>query len=202
MVDHVAGWSRGFPMLFVCVARPELLETRPGWAGGKLHTTTVLLAPLSGDLVIELIANLLGEDSSAGAISDRIAASAEGNPLFVEEFVAMLVDDGHLKQENGKWIAVDELDRVPVPSTIRSLLAARINGLVAAERGVMERASVIGQTVLAWSHHGPPTAGSARRGRTVSYRIGTQGPRSSRSLRLRRRRRLPIPASADSGRSL
>jgi predicted ATPase len=133
-------------MLFVCVARPELLETRPGWAGGKPRATTALLAPLSGDLVVELIGNLLGAGSSAGAISDRIAAAAEGNPLFVEEFVAMLIDDGHLVREDGKWVATGDLDRVPVPPTIRSLLAARVDRLVAAERGVMERASVVGQT--------------------------------------------------------
>jgi hypothetical protein len=62
LVEHVADWSRDAPILIVCVARPELLELRPGWGGGKLNATTVLLEPLSGEETDELIEELLDRE--------------------------------------------------------------------------------------------------------------------------------------------
>ncbi|HUG46869.1 MAG TPA: adenylate/guanylate cyclase domain-containing protein [Candidatus Limnocylindria bacterium] len=145
LLEHISDWSREAPILLLCVARPELLELRPTWAGGKLHASTVLLEPLAEDDVAELIANLLGAVTLARSVLTRIAAAAEGNPLFVEEFVAMLVDEGVLLERDGQWLVVGDLDRVAVPQTIRSLLAARIDRLAAAERRVIERASVVGK---------------------------------------------------------
>ncbi len=145
LVEHLADWSRGAPLLLLCMARPELLEVRPGWAGGKLNATTVLLEPLSESECMELVSNLVGEDELANRLEVRIAEAAEGNPLFVEEMLSMLIDDGLLVPENGRWAVVGDLAEVPVPPTIHALLAARLDQLGDGERAVLERAAVEGK---------------------------------------------------------
>ncbi len=95
LVEHVATMSRGAPILVLCVARPELLDRRPGWGGGMLNATTVLLEPLSSAETDELIgAHGAHLDPDLGA---RIRAAAEGNPLFVEE----MLDTGEFERAAG-----------------------------------------------------------------------------------------------------
>jgi class 3 adenylate cyclase/tetratricopeptide (TPR) repeat protein len=131
LVDHVADWSRDAPILLVCIARPELLDRRPTWAGGKLNATTVLLEPLSAEETDELIERLLGDAELDEALLTRIRETAEGNPLFVEQMLAMVAES-----PNGD---------VVVPPTIQALLAARLDQLDASERGVLERGAVEGK---------------------------------------------------------
>jgi tetratricopeptide (TPR) repeat protein len=128
LVEHVADWSRGAPILLLCMARPELLDRRPGWAGGKVNATTVLLEPLSAGETEELIAELAPVDA---ALRERIREAAEGNPLFVEEMLALVEASGG--------------GEVTVPPTIQALLAARLDQLEAPERAVLERGSVEGK---------------------------------------------------------
>ncbi|HSC48644.1 MAG TPA: adenylate/guanylate cyclase domain-containing protein [Gaiellaceae bacterium] len=128
LVEHVADLSRGAPILLLCMARPELLDARPTWGGGKLNASNVLLEPLAPGETAELLA-ALGDGIDEG-LSARILEASGGNPLFVEEMVAM-TDDG-------------ERD-VAVPPTIQALLAARLDQLGPAERGVLERGAVEGQ---------------------------------------------------------
>ena len=94
LVEHIADWSRGSPILLLCMARSDLLDVRPSWGGGKLNAATVSLEPLTDDQSADLIANLLGTTELPADIAERIVRTAEGNPLFVEEMLAMLVDDG------------------------------------------------------------------------------------------------------------
>jgi class 3 adenylate cyclase/tetratricopeptide (TPR) repeat protein len=131
LIEHVADLSRDAPILLLCLARPELLDLRPAWGGGKLNATNALLEPLAPDESRALIESLTGHGPIDAALRDRILESAAGNPLFVEEMVAM----------------VGEHDRgdVAVPPTIHALLAARLDQLDTAERGVLERGSVEGQ---------------------------------------------------------
>jgi class 3 adenylate cyclase/tetratricopeptide (TPR) repeat protein len=131
LVDHIADWSRDSPILLVCIARPELLDRRPTWAGGKLNATTVLLERLSAEETDELIERLLGNTELDEGLLGRIREAAEGNPLFVEQMLAM-VDES----PNGD---------VVVPPTIQALLAARLDQLDPSERGVLERGSVEGK---------------------------------------------------------
>jgi class 3 adenylate cyclase/tetratricopeptide (TPR) repeat protein len=145
LVDHVADWTRDAPILLLCLARPELLEIRPGWGGGKLNATSILLEPLGASECELLIENLLGSADIPPAARVRILAAAEGNPLFVEEMLAMLIDDGLLRRENGRWVGTEDLARVAVPPTIQLLLAARLDRLDAEERAVMERGAVEGK---------------------------------------------------------
>jgi class 3 adenylate cyclase len=145
LVGHLADWTRDAPLLLLCVARPELLELRPDWGGGKMNATTILLEPLAGDEVSHLVDNLLGRADIPAAARARILEAAEGNPLFVEEMLGMLIDDGLLRFEDGSWRPVEDLANVTVPPTIQLLLAARLDRLDAEERGVMERGSVEGK---------------------------------------------------------
>ena len=145
LIDHLAEWSRDAPIFLLAPARPELLDARAGWGGGKLNATTILLETLPADATGRLIDALPGGPSLPGALRQRIAAAAEGNPLFVEELMAMLVDDGVVRPANGGWEAVGDIDDLTIPPTIQALLAARLDRLSADERHVAERASVVGR---------------------------------------------------------
>ena len=127
LLDHVADLSRGVPILLLCVARPELLDGRPGWGGGKLNTTTTLLEPLTSEQSAELLRGL-GDDGVDDAVRARIIERADGNPLFVEEMLALARDGGDIR----------------APSTIQAL-QARLDRLGAAERAVIERGAVEGE---------------------------------------------------------
>jgi class 3 adenylate cyclase/predicted ATPase len=131
LVDHVADLSRDVPILLLCIARPELLDRRPNWGGGKLNATTVLLEPLAADDAAALATSLLDGAVASEELQSRILEAAEGNPLFVEEMVALVREspDG----------------AITVPPTIHALLAARLDQLDPVERVVLERGSVEGR---------------------------------------------------------
>ena len=93
MLAHLMEQLQG-PLLLLCLARPELLDRRPGWSGGKLNATTVLLEPLDHDETQVLIDGLLDGEGLDADLRGRILAAAEGNPLFVEEMLAMLAEQG------------------------------------------------------------------------------------------------------------
>ncbi len=145
LIEHLADWTRDAALLLLCVARPELLEIRSGWAGGKMNASTILLEPLDGEASSSLVDNLLGRAQIPPSARARILEAAEGNPLFVEEMLAMLIDDGLLRFEDGAWRAVEDLANVTVPPTIQLLLAARLDRLDAEERAVIERGAVEGK---------------------------------------------------------
>ena len=124
LVDQVTDMSRDAPILPICMARQELLEERPDWASGKLRATTAVLEPLSVE-----DSEPRSRPSWAGALDsplrDRILAAAEGNPLFVEETLAMLLDDDVLRPEDDRW----ERDRRPCsrsPSPRRSRRSSKL----------------------------------------------------------------------------
>jgi class 3 adenylate cyclase len=144
-VDHVADWSRNAPMLLLCTARPELLDHRAGWGGGKLNTTSLLLEPLDPEATETLLQHLLGSDPLSDPVRARVAEASEGNPLFAEELVGMFVDTGALGREQGGWVPTVSFESVPIPPSIQALLAARIDRLPPDERAAAERASVVGR---------------------------------------------------------
>ncbi len=154
LVEHIADWTRDAPILLIAVARVELLETRPLWGGGKRWATTVQLEPLSEIESEELVGSLLGQAELPAGFRTRVSQAAEGNPLFVEELLAKLIDDGFLQRTENGWAATGDLRDLAMPPTIQALLAARLEGLGAEERMVMERAAVEGNTF----HRGAVTA--------------------------------------------
>jgi predicted ATPase len=143
LVEHVADFARGAPVVLLCMARPELLEGRPGWAGGKLNASSILLEPLPPEASRELVGNLV--ESLTPDASERIGAACEGHPLFAEELIAMLIDDGLLRRgEDGRWALVGVPGALPVPPTIQALLGARVDRLPDDERALLTHVSVEG----------------------------------------------------------
>ena len=132
LLEYVLGFSSGAPILLLCLARPDLFDVRPSWAAPRPRATLVSLSPLTDNESEDLIDGLMHEGDVAAGLRDRIVGAAEGNPLFVEQMLAMLADDPH---------AADEA----VPATIHALLAARIDRLEPGERTVLQRASVEGR---------------------------------------------------------
>jgi class 3 adenylate cyclase/tetratricopeptide (TPR) repeat protein len=146
LVEHIADWTRDAPILLIALARSELIEKRPAWGGGKRWSTTVQLEPLSEGESDELLTSLLGHAQLPAEVRSRVSGAAEGNPLFVEELLAKLIDDGFLTKGNGSWLASRDLRELTIPPTIQALLSARLDGLESEERTVIERASVEGNT--------------------------------------------------------
>jgi class 3 adenylate cyclase/tetratricopeptide (TPR) repeat protein len=145
LIEHMADWTRDAPILLIAMARAELLEKRPTWGGGKRWVTTMSLEPLSEVESEELVASLLGRADLPAEFRTHISQAAEGNPLFVEELLAKLIDDGFLVRSNGGWAAPGDLRQLALPPTIQALLAARLDGLGNEERTVIERAAVEGK---------------------------------------------------------
>ncbi|MDP9273464.1 MAG: AAA family ATPase, partial [Chloroflexota bacterium] len=145
LVEHLADWSHEAPILLLAVARPEMLDVRPHWGGGKMNATSILLEPLGAEDSAELVGNLIGDHTLAQAVQGRIGETAEGNPLFVEELVAMLIDDGVLRRVDGGWQAAENLSQISVPPTVSALVAARLDRLEPSERDLIGRASVVGK---------------------------------------------------------
>ncbi|MBV9800659.1 MAG: AAA family ATPase [Solirubrobacterales bacterium] len=127
LLDHIADLSRAGAILLLCVARPELLELRAAWGGGKLNATAALLGPLD---VADSEA-LLGElsDELEPEMRSRVLAASSGNPLFLQEIVALAREAGS----------------VVIPATIEALLAERLERLASDERRVLDCACVEGE---------------------------------------------------------
>jgi class 3 adenylate cyclase/tetratricopeptide (TPR) repeat protein len=144
LLEHVARFASDAPILIVGIARPELLDDRPVWGADSPEVTVMTLEPLGEDECGRLIRNLLG-----GAVSTptagSIARAAGGNPLFIEELIAELIDRRLLVRSGGHWEATADLAHVPIPAGVSALLAARLDRLDVEERAVLERASVVGQ---------------------------------------------------------
>ena len=133
LIEYLARWVRG-PALFVCLAREELLERRPGWGGGRLNATSIALEPLSKDQARELVGALMSAAGGTGTeLLDQVATRSGGNPLFAEEIVNRILEEGTSDTES-------------LPETVHSVLAARLDSLPQAERRVLQHASVVGQT--------------------------------------------------------
>jgi predicted ATPase/class 3 adenylate cyclase len=145
LVEYLASSSRDARITLLCLARPELLELRPAWIGLEPAARTLMLSPLAPEESATLIADLLGTSPLDAPNRDRIVEAAEGNPLFLEEMLRMLEDDGLLSNDGGVWRVVGDLSRVAVPATIQALLAARLDRLGPQERVVLGAASVIGK---------------------------------------------------------
>lgn len=146
LLEHLVQWSPGVPLYLLVAARPELRDVRASLtAPGPLVAEVVTLAGLDAGAATRLAANVLGGSDLPAALAGRVLATSEGNPLFVGELVRMLVQDGTLRREGGRWLPTVELAKLDMPPTIQVLLAARIERLRPEERSVLERAAVIGR---------------------------------------------------------
>jgi class 3 adenylate cyclase/tetratricopeptide (TPR) repeat protein len=147
LIEHLVDAADDSAILIVCSARHELLERMPEWssASGRCRIVLDRLTPEQTSAVAE---HLLGGTGLDEGVRARIVEAAEGNPLFVEQLLSMLVDEGLVRFESGHWHAAASIDEVSVPPTIQALLASRLDRLTGDERAVIEPAAVIGQTFV------------------------------------------------------
>ncbi|MDQ3914113.1 MAG: AAA family ATPase [Actinomycetota bacterium] len=145
LLDHLVDSIGDVPLLVVCIARLDLMELRPAWGGGKMNATSLVLGPLKEVDCRELLGSLLGDSPAVDEVAAAVFRVADGNPLFVEEMVSMLMDRGLLEQIDGRWKAVRDLASVTVPPTIQALVAARLDRLSLEEREVVGMAAVMGE---------------------------------------------------------
>jgi class 3 adenylate cyclase/DNA-binding transcriptional ArsR family regulator len=149
IVEDVVDWTRDAALVVLCLARPEFLDDHPTWGGGKLNVTNVLLKPLSTEESTKLVEEILGGVGLPAEALERVVSGAGGTPLFVEQLLAMLVDDGLLVHATEGWQVLADLGSVTVPPSIGALLAARLERLSAGERQVLDAAAVVGQLFYA-----------------------------------------------------
>ncbi len=147
LIQYLGEHARDAPMLLVCSSRPELTQKFPPLFDLP-DARSIVLASLPQQATGALIANLLGDDV-APEIAARVEAAAEGNPLFIEETVRMLVDEGLIARHGSRWEPERDLAEAVLPPSIEALLAARLDRLEPAELQVLQRASVIGR-IFGW----------------------------------------------------
>jgi DNA-binding SARP family transcriptional activator/class 3 adenylate cyclase len=128
--DELADRVRDAPLLILCTARPELLGRRPGWGGGKANALTISLPPLSDDETASVVAAVLEQRVLEAEVQEALLARAAGNPLYAEQFARVLAEVG----------ALDEL-----PETVQGIIAARLDGLLAEEKALLQDAAVVGK---------------------------------------------------------
>jgi len=130
-VDHLVDWSSGVPLLVVCTARPELLERRPGWGGGKQNALTLSISPLSDEDTARLLGGLLERAVLPADQQAELLARAGGNPLYAEQFARLLAEAGG--------------EELSLPENVQGIIAARLDGLPPEEKQLLQDASVLGK---------------------------------------------------------
>jgi class 3 adenylate cyclase/tetratricopeptide (TPR) repeat protein len=143
LLERIVDDARG-PLLVLTTARPELVDARPGWGARRRYADTIPLEPLPPETAGLMLSDLLAKTLPA-ELAATVVARAEGNPFFVEELVATLMDRGVIERANGSWRAHDIPAGFEIPDSVRSVLAARIDLLGPAEKEALQAASVIGR---------------------------------------------------------
>jgi tetratricopeptide (TPR) repeat protein len=147
LVDRLLADVHG-PLLVISTARPEVLDKRPAWGGGKRNVTILGLDPLSDSQTEEMVAQLLAADLPE-PVRAALVERAGGNPFFIEELVATFIDHGVLERSNGGWTARSLPEGFEIPDSVQAVLAARIDLLPPAEKAALQAAAVIGRTFWA-----------------------------------------------------
>jgi len=141
LLDHLSDRTEGASVLVLCSGRPELPDSRPGVSGWRI----VNLEPLSREESDRLIVHLMGSSGLPALAQEQIRQAAVGNPLFIEQILSMLADEGYVAPGDNGQPGARDLSGFALPPSISALLSARLDGLPAEERAVIERASVPGQ---------------------------------------------------------
>ncbi|MGH2924358.1 MAG: ATP-binding protein, partial [Solirubrobacterales bacterium] len=149
-LEHLLDWGRSSPIFVLTLARPELLERRPGWGTDRRGAMAMRLDPLTDAAMRELLEGI-APDLPAKVVA-RILQRADGLPLYAVETIRMMVATGRLAQEGGRVVMAgrtldpDEPGALEVPPTLHALVAARLDRLSAADRSILQDAAVLGQT--------------------------------------------------------
>jgi class 3 adenylate cyclase/tetratricopeptide (TPR) repeat protein len=162
-IETITDRSRARPILVLTLSRPDLLERRPTWGAGLRSFSNLLLDPLAPDEV-ELLLVGLAPGLPATAIA-AIVERAEGIPLYAVEMVRMLLDQGALRERDGRYHLDGELGPLAIPGTLAGLLGSRLDGLTEPERMLIGHGAVLGHSftvgaLAAASGHSPEHLGS------------------------------------------
>ncbi len=142
MLDHLVTATADIPVLLVGLTRNELFEANPDWAPGSGRR--IALAPLDTEASGRIVDGLLDGAADLGPLRERVVTAGHGNPLFIEQLVTMLQENGSLLQADGRWAPADAATELALPPSIGALLAARVDALPRDERALVERAAVVG----------------------------------------------------------
>ncbi|MEA2521830.1 MAG: hypothetical protein QOI81_1476 [Actinomycetota bacterium] len=144
LIEHIADWGQG-PIMVITTARAELFEMRPTWGGGKRNAASISLDPLTEVEGVEMLNDLLPGPVSHD-LRRVIVERSEGNPLYVEEIVRKLIDDGVLRAtEASRWEVARSVADVELPRSVQGLIAERLDGLPEDEKSVLQDAAVVGR---------------------------------------------------------
>ncbi|HSS36234.1 MAG TPA: hypothetical protein VLR93_08155, partial [Patescibacteria group bacterium] len=144
LIDDIVAAGGEAAILLVALARPDLLDRRLEWTG-RPESRSLVLETLPSDDADRLLAGLLPGAALPDPLRAVLETAGEGNPLFLEELVGMLVDDGRLRRAGDEWVVAGKIEDLRIPPTINALLGARLDGLAPEVRAVAGRASVIGR---------------------------------------------------------
>jgi predicted ATPase len=142
--EYLLDWSREFPLFVLTLSRPELGERQPTFGMRLRSATSLTLDPLRAAAMDELLDGLvpgLPED-----VRTTIRERADGIPLYAVETVRMLLDRGVVTRDGERYRVSAPLEGLQVPETLHALIAARLDGLVPAERRTLQDAAVLGKT--------------------------------------------------------
>ena len=142
-LDELVDWVTDVPLLVVATARPELLERRPGWGGGKLNATTLALAPLSDEQTALLLGRLLHRPVLAADSQRVLLERAGGNPLYAEQFAELFLEQG-------------SAEALSLPESLQGIISARLDGLAPHEKELLRDASVLGKVFWTGALRGEP----------------------------------------------
>lgn len=132
------------PLFVLGTSRPEILDQRPAWGGGRRNVSLIGLEPLTGQQTAQLVGELLAARLPID-VCEALVERAGGNPFFVEELVETLIDRGLLERSNGSWTAHELPEGFEIPDSVQAVLAARIDLLPPCEKAALQAASVIGR---------------------------------------------------------
>jgi class 3 adenylate cyclase/tetratricopeptide (TPR) repeat protein len=135
-IDHLVDWATGVPILVIATARPELLDRRQAWGGGKLNVSTIALTPLSDEEAAQIIHGVLDQAALPAETQRALLERAGGNPLYAEQFARLYTERG-------------SADDLPLPETVQGLIAARLDGLSPEEKRIVQDAAVYGKVFWA-----------------------------------------------------
>jgi class 3 adenylate cyclase/tetratricopeptide (TPR) repeat protein len=153
-LQHLLQWAEDAPVFVVCTARPDLYTDRPDWGAGKRDALTIGLSPLSTEDTIRLM-SALAERPLMDALAQRaLVERSGGNPLYVTEYVRLASERGWLDRLRSG-------EELPLPDTVQSIIAARIDLLEPGDKALLQAAAVIGRVfwtgALAFVEGGKPS---------------------------------------------
>src|SRR5688572_4712478 len=144
LIESLAEWSRA-PILLLCLARPDFRELRPSWGSAAANVSAITLAPLTAEETRSLISALLAIDDLPESLRSDVVTRAEGNPLYVEEFLRMLMETGRVEHRGGRWVATRDVATLEVPPTLQALITSRLDRVGLEVKRLLQRASLAGR---------------------------------------------------------